>query len=70
MVDGWIVGAPASITKMTLSTDTVGVASGAFAECYGLTDVYYAGDATAFEKIKIGEDNAPLADAQIHYTAS
>jgi acetyltransferase-like isoleucine patch superfamily enzyme len=66
-VDGWVVGAPASITKMTLATDTVGIANGVFAECLGLVDVYYGLDAEAFARIKVGEDNEPLGEAEIHY---
>jgi hypothetical protein len=67
VVDGWIVGAPASMIKLTLGTDIVGVANDAFKECYVLTDVNYGGDAAAFEKIKIGENNEPLGEAEIHY---
>ena len=67
LVDGWVVGAPASINTLTLSADTVGVANGAFAECYVLTDVYYGADEAAFSAIKIGKDNENLCEAEIHY---
>ena len=67
VVDGWIVGASASIIKLTLAEDIIGIANNAFAECYGLTDVYYAGDAAAFGRIKLGEENDPFCEAEIHY---
>ena len=67
VVDGWIVGAPASMINLTLGTDIVGVANDAFKECYVLTDVHYGGDAATFEKIKIGENNEPLCEAEIRY---
>ena len=67
VVDGWIVGAPASIIKVTIGEDIIGVANGAFVECYILTDVYYTPGETAFAKIKIGEENEPLTEATIHY---
>ena len=42
------------------------VQSGVFRELTALRDVYYAGDASQWEAIAIGDDNTPLTDARLH----
>ncbi len=42
----------------------------AFAKCGKLTDVYYAGTEEQWKAINIGESNARLTDAKIHYNSS
>lgn len=55
-----------------LKTVTIGIGlktieSGAFWDCEKLTDVYYAGNKSDWEEIRIGEHNDFLLEATIHY---
>ena len=52
------VDIPASVTSIGFQ---------AFHTCRGLTDVYYGGTETQWGDISIGEGNAPLTNATIHY---
>ena len=52
------VSIPVSVTKIN---------DGAFDECTTLTDVYYSGTKEQWDKINIGNSNAPLLNATIHF---
>ena len=52
---------PASLTE---------IGEAAFELCDNLTDVYYAGTAEQWAKVKIGEQNDSLLNATIHYSST
>ena len=53
---------------MTIDADIVGIANGAFAECYVLSEIYYGAGEAEFAMIKVGKDNERLNNATIYFT--
>lgn len=58
------------LTEMTLPDSITSISNSAFSICESLTDVYYAGTMEQWNKIKIGEYNDTLLNANIHYNTS
>ena len=58
------------ITSVTIPEGMVEIADNAFYGCTALTDVYYDGTKSQWNKIKIGEGNESLKNAEIHYAGA
>ncbi len=58
------------IKTVIISGGITGIGKCAFESCTGITDVYYASDEDAWEKMVIGENNDPLTSANIHYNSA
>ena len=56
-----------NLTSITIPNSVTSIGSEAFNICNNLTDVNYKGSAEEWEKISIGNNNAPLTGADIHY---
>lgn len=56
-----------SLTSVTIPSSVTKIGDGAFDSCDSLTDVYYSGTKTKWNKIKLGSDNQALTDATIYY---
>jgi hypothetical protein len=58
------------IKQITLPLSLTELEYGVFDSCDNLTDVYYAGTAEQWAKVKIGEQNEPLLNAKIHFSST
>lgn len=58
-----------SLTSVTIPSSVTSIGKGAFGGCNALTDVYYGGSAVQWKAVSIGDYNAPLTDAAIHYNS-
>lgn len=58
-----------NLKTVTIGANLTKIVEMAFANCGNLTDVYYAGTEAQWNAITIGESNARLTDATIHYNA-
>ncbi len=58
-----------SLTSIGIPDSVTSIGDGAFWYCSNLIDVYYAGDATGWQNIKIRDSNDPLTTAVIHYNS-
>ena len=56
-----------AITYVVIPKSMTDIGISAFAFCKSLTDVYYTGTAAQWDMINIGNYNAPLTSATIHY---
>ena len=59
-----------NIEEVTIPLSVLTIETGAFADCISITDVYYAGDRTRWNRISIGKENELLRNADIHFTGS
>lgn len=59
-----------SLKEVTIPKSVTQISEGAFWNDANLTDVYYVGSEADWAKITIGDHNAPLNSATIHYTDS
>ena len=57
-----------NLTTVKLPKGLKTIGDCAFLECYGLTDVYYAGSESDRARLNIGEENYLLQNATWHYT--
>lgn len=55
------------ISEITIGENVTEIGEGAFMSCTSLTDVYFGGSKQAWDKIKIGNDNELLLNADIHF---
>jgi hypothetical protein len=58
------------IKQITLPLSLTEIEYYTFDLCDNLTDVYYAGTAEQWAKVKIGEQNGSLLNATIHYSST
>ena len=58
------------LATVRLGKSLTAIDSGAFGNGTSVTDVYYEGTKTQWNKITIGEYNENLTNAAIHYNAS
>ena len=56
-----------SLTKVTIPTSITTIGDCVFNGCVLLTDIFYAGDAIAWNAINKGSDNVNIDNAKIHY---
>ena len=56
-----------SLKNVTIPTSVTKILSDAFYYCNALTDIYYGGTKSDWEKISIGSYNNPLKNAALHY---
>lgn len=59
-----------NIEEVTIPLSVLTIETGAFSDCISITDVYYAGDRTRWNRISIGKENELLRNADIHFTGS
>ncbi|MCH5187231.1 MAG: leucine-rich repeat domain-containing protein [Oscillospiraceae bacterium] len=58
------------LSRIYIPSGVKNIGKEAFLDCYNLKDVYYASSQSAWKKIKIGERNSPLTDAEFHYMST
>ena len=58
-----------SLKSVTLHSGITSIGDHVFYKCSSLTDVYYEGSEAEFNLIRIGEDNDPLLNANIHFNS-
>ena len=56
-----------NLASVTIPDSVTSICYGAFSDCTGLTDVYYAGTETEWNTIYFEEDNECLTNATVHY---
>ena len=56
-----------NLTSITIPDSVANIGWGAFLDCPNLTDVYYAGTESQWNKITIEQVNDPLLSANIHF---
>ncbi len=56
-----------NLKEITIPEGITEIKSGAFSNCDSLTDVYYYGTESQWNKIKLGYNNDPLLNANIHF---
>lgn len=57
------------LVNVTIGSGVASIGSKAFKNCDDLSDVYYGGTETQWNAIEIGNNNEPLLNATIHYSA-
>lgn len=65
----WAFESCSALTKIYIPASVTSIEAVAFQRT-GLKDVYYGGTAEQWKAIKIGEYNAPLTQAKIHYNSA
>ena len=55
------------LTSVTIPRGVTAIGNYAFSGCEALADVYYSGTEVQWSLIEIGDDNAPLLNARIHF---
>ena len=56
-----------SMKSITIGSGVIRIGQGAFLDCFGLTDVYYCGNAQQWNNMIVGEGNDLLYKAAFHY---
>lgn len=56
-----------NLTSISIPRGITSIGFRAFRDCSSLTDVYYTGNEAEWNAINIGNENAPLTSATIHY---
>ena len=59
-----------AFTSITIPSSVTSIERWAFNECTSLKDVYYGGTEAQWKAITIGDSNAPLDSATIHYNST
>lgn len=59
-----------NLTSVTISKSITVIDAKAFDGCTDLTDVFFSGSQEEWNAISIGENNAPLTNATIHYNST
>lgn len=59
-----------TLTSVNIPDSVTEINNGAFSYCPSLTDIYYSGSAEQWQTINIGENNAALTSATIHYNST
>ncbi len=55
------------LTSIEIGSNVINIGNNAFIGCSSITDVYYDGTRAMWNRITIGDNNAPLLNANIHY---
>lgn len=58
-----------NLSSISIGNQVVEIDRHVFADCDNLKDVYYGGTEAQWKAIQIGDDNAPLINANIHYNS-
>ena len=67
-ISGWAFKRCTGLESITIPASVTSIADIAFAGCDNLHDIYYGGTSAQWNAISIGDNNAPLSSATIHYT--
>ncbi len=55
------------LTSIEIGSNVINIGKNAFIGCNSITDVYYDGTRAMWNRITVGDKNAPLLNANIHY---
>ena len=70
IIDGVAFCDCTNLRSITIGSGVTSIADSAFSSCDALTDIYYSGTQTQWNKITIGTNNEPLASGKIHYNST
>ncbi|MBR2130963.1 MAG: leucine-rich repeat protein [Oscillospiraceae bacterium] len=71
VIEAYTFDACKNLTSITIPKGIRTIEKGAFRDCESLTDVYYGGSEADWAKVFVNEkDNAPFANATIHYNCT